>query len=38
VPYFGAHYPHEVAGELRAYYEDPDHAPDVGLISSRRGR
>jgi membrane associated rhomboid family serine protease len=38
VPYFGVHYPHDTTAEVRAFYEDPERAPDVGLISTRRDR
>ena len=38
VPPFNRYYPHNVSDEARRVYEDPENAPDVGLISARRHR
>jgi len=38
VPPFNKYYPHNVPEELRRVYEDPENAPDVGLISATRHR
>jgi hypothetical protein len=38
VPPLNRYYPHNVPEELRQMYEDPENAPDVGLLTGKRHR